>query len=59
MLAGFAVLRFLPDRPTDARWLPKPVAAAMEARVAEEGRQAGKEASFSAALRDGRVWLCA
>ncbi|WP_298951401.1 MFS transporter [uncultured Methylobacterium sp.] len=59
VLAGFAVLRFLPDRPTEARWLSKPVAAAMEARVAEEGRQAGKEASFAAALRDGRVWLCA
>jgi hypothetical protein len=33
------VLRFLPDRPTEARWLSKPVAAAMEARVAEEGRR--------------------
>ncbi|GJD51898.1 Putative tartrate transporter [Methylobacterium crusticola] len=59
LVAGAAVLAFLPDRPADARWLPARVAAAMSARVAAEGRAAGKEASFRAALRDGRVWLCA
>ncbi|WP_407529811.1 MFS transporter [Methylobacterium oryzisoli] len=59
VLAGIAVLALLPDRPRDARWLSPRVAAAMSARVAAEGRAAGKEASFKAALKDGRVWLCA
>ena len=59
VLAGIAVLALLPDRPQDARWLSPRVAAAMSARVAAESRAAGKEASFKAALKDGRVWLCA
>ncbi|MEE8626905.1 MAG: MFS transporter [Methylobacterium ajmalii] len=59
LIAGAAVLAFLPDRPKDARWLTPKVAAAMTAVVEAEGRAAGKEASFKAALRDGRVWLCA
>ncbi|ACA19365.1 major facilitator superfamily MFS_1 [Methylobacterium sp. 4-46] len=59
LVAGLAVLAWLPDRPESARWLPAPVAAAMSAAVAAEGRAAGKEAHLGAALRDGRVWLCA
>ncbi|MGY2047338.1 MFS transporter [Methylobacterium sp. JK268] len=59
LLAGIAVLALLPDRPEEARWLDPRVAAAMSAEIAAEGRAAGKEAQFGAALRDGRVWLCA
>ncbi len=59
LIAGAAVLAFLPDRPKDARWLSPKVAATMTAIVEAEGRAAGKEASFKVALRDGRVWLCA
>ncbi|ACL60190.1 MFS transporter [Methylobacterium nodulans] len=59
VVAGLAVLALLPDRPEKARWLSDRIAAAMSARVAAESRAAGKEASFRAALRDGRVWLCA
>jgi D-galactonate transporter len=58
VLAGIAVLLFLPDRPRDARWLSSRVAARMEERVAAEERGAGKEASFAAALTNPRVWLC-
>ena len=37
VLVGFAVLRLLPDRPRDARWLPPEEAEWLERRLAEEG----------------------
>jgi MFS family permease len=58
VLAGIAVLLFLPDRPKDARWLVPQAAEQMAARVAAEESAAGKEVSFTAALSSPRVWLC-
>jgi MFS family permease len=58
VLAGLAVLAFLPDRPANASWLEPEMARAMTARLAAEDKAVGKEASFKAALADPRVWLC-
>jgi D-galactonate transporter len=58
ILAGGAVLAFLPDRPANASWLEPEMARAMTARLAAEDKAVGKEASFKAALADPRVWLC-
>ncbi|UTD25975.1 MFS transporter [Bradyrhizobium sp. WD16] len=59
VLAGFAVIFLLPDRPREATWLSNDEAAAIENELAAERRSATCETSFSAALADWRVWLCA
>jgi D-galactonate transporter len=59
VLAGFAVIYFLPDRPKEATWLSNEEAVAIENELAAERRAATCETSFRAALADWRVWLCA
>lgn len=59
VLAGFAVIFLLPDRPKEATWLSNDEAAAIENELAAERRSATCETRFSAALADWRVWLCA
>ncbi|HEX5473624.1 MAG TPA: MFS transporter [Vicinamibacterales bacterium] len=56
---GFAVLRWLPERPRDARWLEADERAWLEARLAEDAAAAAARghASAGAALRSPRVWL--
>ncbi len=58
VLVGFAVLRLLPDRPRDARWLPPEEADWLERRLAEEGadRIAHHGESLRQALRNPMVW---
>jgi D-galactonate transporter len=58
ILAGFAVLAFLPDRPKNASWLEPAMAEAMTVRLAEESKAQAREHSFKAALADPNVWLC-
>lgn len=58
ILAGLAVLAFLPDRPKNASWLDPDMAAAMSFRLAEETKAQAREHSFKAALADSNVWLC-
>lgn len=58
VVAGFAVLAFLPDRPKSAAWLTPAMAEAMTARLASEATHQAKEHSLLAALRDSKVWLC-
>lgn len=58
VLAGFAVLAFLPDRPKNATWLTPQMAEAMTARLETEAKAHAKEHSFGAALGNPKVWLC-
>ena len=58
ILAGFAVLAFLPDRPNRASWLTPAMAQAMTARLESEAKAQAREHNFTAALTDPKVWLC-
>ena len=58
ILVGFAVLRLLPDRPADARWLRPEERAWLEARLATErsDRVAHHIGSLRRTLADPMVW---
>lgn len=58
VLAGLAVLAFLPDRPKDASWLSPAMAQAMTTRLEHEAKAQAKEHDLKAALSDSKVWLC-
>lgn len=58
VLAGFAVLAYLPERPINAKWLTERQRQLVTADVAADAAAPGKHAS----LRDSfnaKVWLCA
>ena len=56
---GIAAFFYLPDRPSEARWLTAPEAEMIEAGIRHDRPLADRGASFAAALRDGRVYLLA
>jgi MFS family permease len=58
ILAGLAVLAFLPDRPKNASWVTPAMAQAMTTRLETEAKAQAKEHNFKAALTDPKVWLC-
>jgi ACS family tartrate transporter-like MFS transporter len=60
-LLGLAVLRFLPDRPQDARWLAPAEQAWLAGRLSEERAQLEQRHGLSVlqALRNGTVWKLA
>ena len=57
VVLGFVVLRTLPERPTEARWLSPAEQSALDARLDEEARASRGAATTGAALTSGRVWL--
>ncbi|MGO4711242.1 MFS transporter [Bradyrhizobium sp. 2TAF24] len=59
VLAGIAVILWLPDRPREASWLTAQEAQAIERDLAADATAVATESSFKAALADWRVWLCA
>jgi MFS transporter, ACS family, tartrate transporter len=52
-------LKYLPNNPTEAKWLTEPERAWIEAQLAAEGPDVpgGHAASLGSALKDIRVWL--
>ena len=58
ILAGLAVLAFLPDRPKNASWLTPAMAQAMTTHLETQAKAQAKEHNFKAALTDPKVWLC-
>jgi MFS family permease len=58
VIAGFAVLAWLPEKPKDAKWLNDRERELVRQEVEKEGRDPAKHSSFEAAF-SGRVWLCA
>jgi ACS family tartrate transporter-like MFS transporter len=59
MLLGFAVLVYLPDRPTHAAWLAPGERAWLSDRLAREGAATHVAGSLRAGLLSGPVWLFA
>lgn len=61
VLLGFAVLRFLPDRPSDASWLSPAESGALERKIDAEQNtgQSARKASWHTAFRNKNVWLLA
>jgi len=59
VLAGFAVLAWLPETPRQAKWLSAAEQDAVVRAVEVENRDPAKHASFGAALANARVWVCA
>jgi ACS family tartrate transporter-like MFS transporter len=57
VFAVVAALYFV-DRPRGARWLGAGEGEALEARIAAEATPESTRIAFSAALRNGRIWLC-
>ncbi|WP_158900444.1 MFS transporter [Burkholderia sp. L27(2015)] len=59
ILAGFAVLLYLPEKPINAKWLSEAEKRAVTQALVAENQDATKHSSFGAALANSRVWLCA
>jgi nitrate/nitrite transporter NarK len=58
VVLGFVVLRVLPERPADARWLSAAERAALAAALDQEMHAASRAvATTGQALTNGRVWL--
>ena len=58
VILGFVVLRYLPDRPTQARWLSPIEGEWLEARLAAETTaRSSHSAGWMQAFGDARVWL--
>ena len=61
LLLGVAVFKWLPERPSDAKWLEPAERDWLIARLRDEEAAAGasSHATFGRALRSGRLWLLA
>src|SRR3954470_14380009 len=59
VVLGLIVLRALPEKPSDARWLTPAEQQALTTRLEEEGSASSTVHSISGALTSGRVWLLA
>lgn len=59
VLAGLLVLRYLPERPADVRWLSAAQRALVSAEVAADAAAPGKASSLRDAFCNPHVWLCA
>ena len=59
LLVGLLVLKMLPDRINDAKWLSAEEKAIMNARVQEDAVEDSphEQASLGAVLRNGKLWL--
>ena len=58
VLAGLAVLAWLPDRPQSARWLSEHEKRALAAELDREQAHQTKQSHFGQALRNPVLWLC-
>jgi D-galactonate transporter len=60
LVLGVLVLRYLPDRPADARWLSQPERDALTTRIREDTEQIGaRELGLRQVLLHGTVWRLA
>ena len=59
LLAGFAVLAWLPEKPANAKWLSEAEKNAVTQVLAAENSAPGKHFSFKDACSNYRVWICA
>lgn len=59
VLAGLAVLRYLPETPADAAWLSPTEREAIRQDIAADQLDPNKQSSLKAAFTSPYVWLCA
>ncbi|QZI70429.1 MFS transporter [Pseudomonas protegens] len=59
VIAGFLVLRYLPEKPANARWLTPEQRTMVSATIAREDRAPQKQSDLRALLRYPMLWLCA
>lgn len=59
VLAGIAVLMYLPEKPVNAKWLSKQEQAIVTRDVENEARDPAKHSSLKDAFANSRVWICA
>ena len=59
VLAGIAVLMYLPEKPANAKWLSEQEQAIVTRDIESEARDPAKHSSLRDAFANARVWLCA
>lgn len=59
ILAGIAVLYYLPEKPNNAKFLTQSEKEFVNAQVAAENNDGNKHASLKALFSSGKIWLCA
>ncbi|NUA27511.1 MFS transporter [Cupriavidus basilensis] len=59
VLAGIAVLMFLPEKPISAKWLTSSERDLVTREIEAENRDPAKHSSLRAAFTNSRVWICA
>ncbi|MFJ5380817.1 MFS transporter [Cupriavidus sp. CER94] len=59
VLAGIAVLMYLPEKPVNARWLSQQEQAIVTRDIEQEARDPAKHSSLKGAFANSRVWICA
>ncbi len=59
VLAGLAVLRYLPEKPANAQWLTPAQRQLVSETIAREDRAPDKHSDLRALLRYPKIWLCA
>jgi ACS family tartrate transporter-like MFS transporter len=57
LVIGWCVLRYLPDTPSQARWLTDEEKAWLQQQLAERGGSATTWSSIVAVVRDARYWM--
>lgn len=58
VLAGLAILRYLPEKPVNAKWLSASERERVSSTIAQEEAAPGKHTQLSALVRNPRIWLC-
>jgi D-galactonate transporter len=59
VLAGIAVLLYLPEKPANAKWLTPAEQQAVTQALVAENQDESKHSSLKAAFTNSRVWVCA
>ena len=59
VLAGIAVLMYLPEKPVNAKWLSEQEQALVTRDIENEARDPAKHSALKDAFANSRVWLCA
>lgn len=59
VLAGIAVLRYLPEKPAEAKWLTQAERNHVSRVIAQEDAAPEKHSDLKSLVRNPKVWLCA
>lgn len=59
VIAGFLVLRYLPEKPANAKWLSPEQRKMVSDTIAREDKLPGKHSDLRSLIRYPKLWLCA